>query len=635
MDEMRKVSQQINNVVNDNIQKLARIFPEVVKDGRVDIVALKEELGEFTESSAEKYELTWAGKKNAKKIYQEDIVGRTLKYYPEESVDPNKTKNLYIEGDNLEVLKLLRQNYYGAIKMIYIDPPYNTGNDFVYNDSFKMDEEDVEVAEETVDEYGERFSVNLKTGNRFHANWLNMIYPRLKLAKDLLTDDGIIIISIDDCEQKDLKYVCDDVFGEANFIDNIIWKKRYGGGAKERYLVSLHEYALMYAKYINNIDEIFVPLSKESAERYYTKKDEYYPERGGYRTHPLEAGKAMDARPNLIYPIPAPDGSEIWPRKQWLWSKERAYEALEKGELEIVKGKDDNWVVSSKQYLYDENGEMRPGKFFSIIDNVYTQHGTNEMIKIMGDAKIFQYPKPSEFIKQLLQLGTTKDCIVMDFFSGSSATAHAVMQLNKEDNGKRKFIMVQLPERCPEDSVAYKNGYKTICEIGRERIKRSGAIVTENNYDSGIDIGFKVFKTSDTNIKWRSLLSEGQLNLTQIESTPDQMDFMPGSKDEDIVYELILRQRDVPLSEKMDQLSNIGERTYLYADSCLVCLESKITEEMVDKLAGLDPVPVKFIFRDSAFGDDIALKDETFRRLKAVIDKNAGGAKISYTVEFI
>ena len=630
----RKVSAQINNVSDDNIQKLATLFPEAVKDGQVDFEALREEFGQFSDVSVEKYELNWAGKKEAKKIVQEDVVGRTLKFYPEESVNPSKTKNLYIEGDNLEVLKLLRQNYYGAVKMIYIDPPYNTGNDFVYNDSFKMNEDEVGIAEGTVDEYGEKLTINLKTGNRFHANWLNMIYPRLKIAKDLLTDDGIIIISIDDCEQKDLRYVCDDVFGESNFIDNIIWKKRYGGGAKERYLVSLHEYALMYAKDINNIEEIFVPLSKESAERYYTKKDEYYSKRGGYRTHPLEAGKAMDPRPNLIYPIPAPDGSEIWPKKQWLWSKERAYEALERGELEIVKGKDDNWVVSSKQYLYDDNGEMRKGKFFSIIDNVYTQHGTNEMIRIMGDAKIFQYPKPSELIKQLLQLGTTKNCIVMDFFSGSAATAHAVMQLNKEDGGKRQFIMVQIPEKCAEDSVAYKTGYKNICEIGKERIKRSGAIVTDNS-DSDIDIGFKVFKASDSNIKWGTTITDGQLDITQIESTPDLIDFIPGSKDEDIVYEMILRQRDVPLSEKLERLTNFGDRIYLYADSYLVCLESKITERMVDKLAGLDPVPVKFIFRDSAFGDDIALKDETFRRLKAVIDKNAGDANVSYTVEFI
>lgn len=629
-----KVSQQINDVVGDNVKKLAQLFPSAVKDGEVDFEALKEELGSFTEVGAEKYELTWAGKADAKRIAREDIIGKTLKYIPEDSKDADTTENLYIEGDNLEVLKLLRQNYYGAIKMIYIDPPYNTGNDFVYNDSFDMTQMESDVIEGNVNELGERYQLNQKSSNRFHAKWMNMIYPRLKIAKDLLTDDGIIIISIDDCEHKDLKLICDEIFGEQNFIDNIIWKKRYGGGAKERYLVSLQEYALMYAKCIDNIDEIFVPLSLESAERYYTKKDEKYATRGGYRTHPLEAGKAMDARPNLIYPIQAPDGTDIWPKKQWLWSKERVTEALAKGDLEIVKGKSGDWVVSSKQYLYDEEGNMRPGKFFSIIENVYTQHGTNEMINIMGDAKIFQYPKPSELIRQLLLLGTNKNSLVMDFFSGSGATAHAVMQLNAEDGGNRKYILVQLPEECAEDSVAYKNGYMNICQIGRERIKRSAELVKSTAKNS-FDAGFKVFRVADTNIKWNSLMDMGQLDVSQIESTPDLMDFMPNTKDIDVVYELMLRQRDVALSEAVELLSDIGNRTYLYASSFLVCLETEVTESLVEKIAAIDPLPIKFIFRDSAFKDDIALKDETFRRLKALVEKNSGESKPTYTVEFI
>lgn len=629
-----KVPQQINDIVGDNVKKLAQLFPSAVKDGEVDFEALKEELGQYEEVGSEKYELTWAGKKNAKKIAQEDVIGRTLKFIPEDSKEADTTENLYIEGDNLEVLKLLRQNYYGAIKMIYIDPPYNTGNDFVYNDKFCMSNEESDLAEGIVDSLGERYQVNQKSSNRFHARWMNMIYPRLKVAKDLLADDGIIIISIDDYEHKDLKLICDEIFGEENFIDNIIWKKRYGGGAKERYLVSLHEYALMYAKCIDNIGEIFVPLSKESAERYYTKKDDNYSTRGGYRTHPLEAGKAMDARPNLVYPIPAPDGTEIWPKKQWLWSKERTYETLEKGELEIVKGKTGEWVVSSKQYLYDEDGNMRPGKFFSIIENVYTQHGTNEMINIMGDAKIFQYPKPSELIRQLLLLGTDKESLIMDFFSGSGATAHAVMQLNAEDGGNRKYILIQLPEKCEEESIAFKNGYKNICQIGKERIKRSAHLVTQTAKHQ-FDSGFKVFRVADTNIKWNSLLDMGQVDMNQLEYTPDLVDFMPNANDVDVVYELMLRQRDVALSETLEQLSDIGSRTYLYASSYLVCLETQITEELVGKLAELDPLPIKYIFRDSAFKDDIALKDETFRRLKALIEKNAGTNKPTYTVEFI
>ena len=308
---------------------------------------------------------------------------------------------------------------------------------------------------------------------------------------------------------------------------------------------------------------------------------------------------------------------------------------MKKGELEIVKGKNDEWVVSSKQYLYDENGEMRSGKFFSIIDNVYTQHGTNEMIKIMGDAKIFQYPKPSELVRQLLLLGTNKDCLVMDFFSGSAATAQAVMQLNADDRGNRKYILVQLPEICNETSTAFKHGYRTICEIGKERIRRAGEKIKQENPNSNIDVGFKVFRVSETNIKWNAVEKSHDLILEDMQYTPDLMDFTLGANDVDIVYELMLRQRDVALSETLEQLSDIGNRTYLYASSYLVCLETEITVELINKLAELDPLPIKFIFRDSAFKDDIALKDETFRRLKALIEKNAGTDKPAYTVEFI
>ena len=254
---------------------------------------------------------------------------------------------------------------------------------------------------------------------------------------------------------------------------------------------------------------------------------------------------------------------------------------------------------------------------------------------MFDDKKIFDFPKPVTYIEQLIKLCSDEQSIIMDFFGGSATTAHAVMDINAKEHSHRKFIIVQGYEKVSEESDAFKSGYRNICEIGKDRIRRAGKEILKNYVEENVDVGFKVFKASNTNIKWNSLLSNGQLDLTQIEVSPDQLDFMPDSKDEDIVYELILRQRDVPLSEKMDRLSNIGERIYLYADSYLVCLESKITEEMVDKLAGLDPVPVKFIFRDSAFGDDIALKDETFRRLKAVIDKNAGDAKVSYTVEFI
>jgi adenine-specific DNA-methyltransferase len=470
---MDKLKLETPDLTAANVAKLAELFPGAVTEGKVNFDLLRTMLGDEV-AGDEAYEFTWVGKREAVRESGRPI-RKTLRPAPEESKNWDTTENLYIEGDNLDVLKLLQESYLGKVKMIYIDPPYNTGNDFVYRDNFTQSREDYEEESGVYDEDGERLFRNTESNGRFHSDWCSMIYPRLVLARNLLRDDGVIFISIDDNEVAQLRKICDEVFGESNFIDCLIWKKRYGGGAKEKYLVTLHEYVMFYAKNMNSIDEIFVPLTNESVERYYSRKDEKYEIRGGYRTHPLEAGKAMDARPNLIYGITAPDGSTIMPRKQWLWERSRVEGAIKNNELEFTKGNKDEWIVSSKQYLKDENGEMRLGKQFSIIDDIYTQHGTNEMIRYMGDAKIFNYPKPIEFIKKLLAIGTGYSDLILDFFSGSATTAHAVMQLNAEDSGKRKFIMVQLPEVCAPDSEAARAGYATICEIGKERIRRAGA----------------------------------------------------------------------------------------------------------------------------------------------------------------
>ena len=310
--EYGKVQQKINDVVGDNVKKLAQLFPAAVKDGEVDFEALKEELGQFKEVDSEKYELTWAGKKNAKKIAQEDIVGKTLRFIPEDSKNADTTENLYIEGDNLEVLKLLRQNYYGAIKMIYIDPPYNTGNDFVYNDSFEMNQEDSDVAEGNTDTTGERYVVNSKSHNKYHANWLSMMYSRLKVARDLLTDDGVIFVSIDDIEIKNMMKVCDEIFGEENRIETIVWKNKYGAGAKTVGFISVHEYILCYSKF--PISDLTSELDEEGQKRF-NKQDDKYAVRGGYMTQPLMTNSLGD-RPNLMYSIEY-NGATIVPRKQW------------------------------------------------------------------------------------------------------------------------------------------------------------------------------------------------------------------------------------------------------------------------------------------------------------------------------
>ena len=629
-----KVPRQINDIVGDNVRKLAQLFPSAVKDGEVDFEALKEELGQYEEVGSEKYEFTWAGKKNAKKIAQEDVIGRTLKFISEDSKDADTTENLYIEGDKLEVLKLLRQNYYGAIKMIYIDPPYNTGNDFVYNDSFELSVKDSAILDEITSETGEKYSINTKTGNRYHANWLDMMYARLKIAKDLLSDDGLIFISIDDIESSRLILMCDEIFGEANRVETIIWKNKYGAGAKTVGFISVHEYILCYSKY--PISDLTSELDDEGQKRF-NKKDEKFDLRGGYMTQPLMTNSLGD-RPNLMYSIEY-NGVTIHPRKQWVWSKERLLEAIRKNEVEFNLQSDGTYSVRSKAYLYDENGIIRRGKPVSILNGPFNQEGTQDVRDIFDNKTAFDFTKPSALIEFLISLQINEknenDFTVLDFFSGSATTAQAVMKLNAKDNGNRKWIMVQLREECATDTEAYKLGYKSIPEIAKERIRRAGDKIKSEHPDADIDIGFKVFRTADTNIKWNSLMDMGQVDMKQLEYTPDLVDFMPDANDVDVVYELMLRQRDVALSETLEQLSDIGSRTYLYASSYLVCLETQITEELVGKLAELDPLPIKFIFRDSAFKDDIALKDETFRRLKALIEKNAGTNKPTYTVEFI
>lgn len=632
-----KVPQQINDIVGDNVKKLARLFPSAVKDGEVDFEALKEELGQFEEVGSEKYELTWAGKKNAKRIAQEDVIGRTLKFIPEDSKDADTTENLYIEGDNLEVLKLLRQNYYGAIKMIYIDPPYNTGNDFIYNDSFEMEQEESDIAEGVRNEVGERYIVNTKSDNRYHANWMNMIYPRLMIAKDLLTDDGAIFISIDDNEIDNVLKICNEIFGKINYVAIFPWRKRTAKSDVPYGISQDFEWILCYAKTTN------FKCSIDGKERkYFTTED--FPEKP-WRIHDLTKQTTASERPNSFFTIKNPkNGSEYPanPNRTWAITQE-TFEQYYQDNRIVFPGDYSFLNISKPALRYWKEDDMRKaGDNFGKIavstklpdDIGMSQDGTKEITNLFS-GKIFPFPKPTSLVKFLCKICTGKDDIILDFFSGSSTTAQSVMELNFEDNVNRKFIMIQLSELLDKSNEAHKLGYVNLCQLGKERIRRAGDKIQSEHPDADIDIGFKVFRTADTNIKWNSLMDMGQVDMKQLEYTPDLVDFMPDANDVDVVYELMLRQRDVALSETLEQLTDIGSRIYLYASSYLVCLETKITEELVAKLAELDPLPIKFIFRDSAFKDDIALKDETFRRLKALIEKNAGTNKPTYTVEFI
>lgn len=624
-------------LVAENIALLMEVFPEAFTEGKIDFEVLKQLLGGAVDEREEKFGLNWHGKRQARQLALMPSCG-TLRPCPDESVDWDTTQNIMIEGDNLEVLKLLQKSYAGKVKLIYIDPPYNTGKDFVYPDNFQDSIKNYLELTGQTDE-GRKITSNTESSGRFHTDWLNMMYPRLKLARNLLREDGLLCISIDDCERDSLRKVCDEVFGEENFVESIIWKKRYGGGAKEKHLVSVHEYVLIYARDLTELGELYVPQSNEAIERYYIKRDKNFEKRGAYRTHPLEATKSMGDRPNLVFPIPGPDGTQILPKRQWLWSKERVKAALACDGIEFLKDKDGNWTAHSKQYLKDDDGELRQAKAFSIIDNVFSQHGTNELLDLLGSAHIFPFPKPTGLVRPLLDFGIPDlDGIVLDFFAGSATTAHALMGLNSADNGNRRFILVQIPEPVEpnENKVAAdfcdKLGKpRTIAEITKERLRRAGRKIQQeleakrkklleqqgelfNDLDNAVptpDLGFRVFKLDSTNIRaWDPHPDDVAAAVTDA-----MVHLKPGRTDADVLFEALLKLGQdlcAPMEEKI-----ITGKTVrcIGAGALFTCLDSHITQSDSKPLAmgivewrkAIAPeTESTVLFRDSAFNDDVA-----------------------------
>ncbi|ECY6499410.1 TPA: site-specific DNA-methyltransferase [Raoultella planticola] len=452
------------------------------------------------ELSKESYSLNWLGKSYARLLA--NLPPKTLLAEDKnhnQRVENKNSQNLLIKGDNLEVLKHMVNAYAEKVKMIYIDPPYNTGSDgFAYNDDRKFTPEELsELAGIDLDEATRILDFTVK-GSSSHSAWLTFIYPRLYIARELLQEDGLIFISIDDNEASQLKILCDEIFGEYNFVDPIIWKKRYGGGAKEKHLVALHEYIIVYCKNKSLLDDLFIPLNEDNIDKYYKNKDEHFDKRGPYRTHPLEAMKSFDARENLNFPIIAPDESDVWPKRQWRWSKERVEQALKVNEIEFSKTKD-GWSLSSKQYLKDENGIMRKTKPFNVIDDVYTQHGTNEIVKMLGNSKVFDFPKPTLLLKKLIAiaLNSSTNEIVLDFFGGSGSTGHAVFEYNLEYQSKIKFILIQINELTDSKSDAYKEGFKSIFDITKKRVSIASENIRREKTNYNGDIGFKIFETID------------------------------------------------------------------------------------------------------------------------------------------
>ena len=607
---MDKLRMQSSNGVEDNITKIAQLFPDCVtetvdeRSGQpkhlIDFEKLKQNLSDSVMSErAERYQFTWPDKSKAI-LLANSPVNATLRPCREDSVDFDNTQNLYIEGDNLDVLKCLKETYLHKVKMIYIDPPYNTGNDFVYEDDFAQSSEEYLANSEQFDEQGNRMFTNAESNGRFHTDWLNMIYPRLKVARDLLTDDGVIFISIDDNEEKNLRNICDEIFGAENRIETIVWKNKYGAGAYTVGFISVHEYVLCYSK--KKISNITSELDEEG-QAVYSKKDEKYAIRGGYMTQPLMTN-SLGNRPNLMYPIEY-KGVSIYPRKQWVWSQERLQNAINNNEVEFNLQKDGTYSVRSKAYLRDENGKMRRGKPLSLMTGPFNQEGTKEIRSLFEGKSIFDFTKPTQLIKKFLSLqindSDDTDFIVLDYFSGSATTAHAVMQINSEDGGNRKFIMVQLPEKTDEKSEAFKAGYKNICEIGKERIRRAGKKIKEESplTTQDLDTGFRVLKLDSTNMQ-DIYYSPKDISQADLFSQVDNV--KPDRTGEDLLFQVML-ELGATLDSKIETTTVAGKTIYNIAEGYLVaCFNPDVTDDVVKAIAQMQPAYA--VLRDTSMKDD-------------------------------
>ena len=623
------------DIAEENIAKLKEIFPDVFCEGKVDFEKLQQVLGNYVEDAKERYNFSWNGKGKALKLAQSPSTG-TLLPCKEESKDWDTTENLYIEGDNLEVLKLLQKSYHNKIKMIYIDPPYNTGHDFVYKDNFKDNLQNyLEITGQT-DEDGNKMTTNSESNGRYHTDWLNMMYPRLRLARNLLTDDGVIFISIDDNEQTNLKKLCDEVFGENNYIGTLIRKVMEGGKSDSNGLAVEQEYCHLYGK--NGLQGIY---KKESEHLdHYNKKDEYFEERGYYYLKPLENG-GLGYVPSLDYPIMGPDGVDIYPGDyhgdngyRWVWGKEKLERALSLDMIVFTPSQKDNskYKVYYKTYEKvdtDGNPSIKQLPFSTLYLDGYTnRQAVNELKKLFDDIRVFDYTKPISFLKEVLSMSSKEDCYVMDFFSGSGSFAQAVMQLNAEDGGNRKFICVQLPEPCDESSEAFKAGYKNICEIGKERIRRAGEKIKSEIESANVqitlgenekkipDIGFKVFKLNSSNIKkWQPDFDKIEDYISFMENN-----FVDNRTELDVVYEIMIKY-GLDLTYPVEELS-CGDTT-LYSigmGMLIICLANNIGADVAKFISDYKKENeidgMRVVFADGCFGGNDSLKTNIKEILK-------------------
>mgnify|MGYP005859042615 FL=1 len=602
------------DLADKNFKKLAALFPNAVTETKdengnvvraIDADVLRQEISAtVVEGPQERYQFTWPDKKKSVVLANQPIA-KTLRLDREKSVGKDgtpgsiDTENIYIEGDNLEALKLLQETYLGKVKMIYIDPPYNTGNDFIYEDDFSQNAEEYLGNSGQFDEEGNKLVQNTESNGRFHTDWLNMLYPRLRFAKDLLSDDGVIFISIDDNEQENLKKICNELFGSNNFITQIAWEKVHTRKNSAINFSSSHEYILCYAKIKRNYSGDTVGfkrnlLPRDNTDAYSNPDND---PKGPWKTDPITAHNYYAAD----YTITKPNGIVI-KRPQdryWAYSEDSIKKMIK--ENAIIWGDGDSMPMV-KRYLCDVQDGLVPITLFSREFAGDSSQAKKQIDSLFNECKgIFDYTKPVKLVSRLLQIGSTSGDIILDFFSGSATTAHAVMQLNAEDGGHRKFIMVQLPEQTDEKSEAYKAGYKTICEIGEERICRAGKKIKDESplTTTDLDIGFRVFKVDSSNME-DVYYHPADYNQGQMELFADNI--KPDRTPEDLLFQVML-DLGILLSSDIQETEIAGKKVFSVADGYLIaCFDKDVTEEAVKAIAQKQPVYA--VFRDSSMASD-------------------------------
>ncbi len=610
----KDLQSQSADIVTENIEKLQALFPEIITEGdgekKIDFDALKEVLGEYVEDKEERYNFSWYGKSRARRLAQTPSTG-TLRPCKKESIDWDTTQNLFVEGDNLEVLKLLQKSYHKKVKMIYIDPPYNTGKEFIYPDNFADNLDTYLKYTGQKDNEGRKFSTNTEQSGRFHTNWLSMMLPRLKVARNLLRDDGVIFCSIDDNEVTNLRQLCDNVFGEDNFVSTIVWEKRYSPQNAVKWFSEAHDFILVYAKNKLNWYPDLLERSDAMNARYRNFDDD---PRGVWK--PADAtAQAGHGTKSQFYVLTAPNGKQhaLPNGRCWVYTKQVFQQMV--ADNRIWFGADGNNVPAVKRFLSEVKQGTACQTIWKYGDVGHNQEGKKEVNVLFPESAVFETPKPVRLLKRMLHLSTEDDSIILDFFAGSATTAHAVMQKNAEDTGNRKFIMVQLPEPCEEKSEAFKAGYKSIAEIGKERIRRASENIKQENSEYEGDLGFRVFKLDATNINpwgadFENLEDELALSVESVKS---------GRSEEDVLYEILLKYGlDLTLPIKEHEVN--GKFVYdVGMGALMVCLDDNISIEVVEGIGKLkeelQPEVMRVVFKDAGFADDV-VKTNTVQVLK-------------------